>query len=300
MSQRDMLIRELKQWVMPLEPGQAWPTNADAISPATLNGLRSILIEIEESSVLVAITTSIAGALAHGRGAALTVQHLATYLPPNPDAHRRHIEIIAHAALGPSLVLPIQAYYARLSYALRISRALVDAGPAPSNDVRMGELAKVEDAWRHVCGTALAAISVLRDTLAAVRYSRPPVANEHAEALLRSAKSGSCPCVSENGLVRMPRWAEGRAHARHVTQIRAMAFLPDFIQPIVIENASRTGLGLSGLPMATPGSALTVAIESGERLSGQLMWVRGERAGMKLDDMLPADHHLLAAPIKGL
>ena len=294
MSQRELLMRELKQWVMPLDPRQARTTSADTLSSATLNGLRSILTEIEEASVLIAITASIAGALAQQRHTELTVQHLTSYMPSSPELYRRHIDNVLMAALAPSIVLPIQAYHARLSYALRLTRAIADAGPAPTNAIRTSELEKVEDAWRHVCGTALGAIATLRETLAAVRYSRPPVNNEHAEALLRSAKAGGCPCIAEDGKVRMPRWAESRAHTRHVTEIKALAHLPGASHMVVIENASRTGLGLSGVRDIAPGTRVAIDLEDGQRLTGKIMWTRSERAGVHLEDMLPAGHQLLA------
>lgn len=293
MTQRQILVRELNHWVIPSQE-QASRAGSDAISADTLNALRCILIEIEEASVMVAITASIAGAIANSRCEELTLQHLLSYLPPSPEVYRRHIDQVISAALAPSLVLPVQAYHARLSYALRLTRAIVDAGPAPDTSVRAAEISNVEDAWRHVCGTALGAISVLRDTLAAVRYSRPPVANEHAEALLRSAKAGGRPCVGDDGKVRMPRWAESRTHARHPTQTTALIHILGTIHQVIVENASRTGLGLSGLSEGMAGIRIGIELQSGERLTGKIMWVRGERAGVQLETMLPATHELLA------
>lgn len=293
MTQRQFLVRELNQWMIPARE-HANPSGSDAISSETLNALRCILIEIEEASVLVAITASIAGALSGSRSDQLNMQHLMSYLPPSPEVYRRHIDQVISAALAPSLVLPVQAYHARLSYALRLTRAMVDAGPAPNPGVRAAEVNNVEDAWRHVCGTALGAIAVLRDTLSAVRYSRPPVANEHAEALLRSAKAGGRPCIGEDGNVRMPRWAESRTHTRHPTQTTARIHMLGSIYNAVIENASRTGLGLSGLSEGMQGIRIGVELVNGERLTGKIMWVRGERAGVQLETMLPATHELLA------
>lgn len=293
MTQRQILVRELKQWMIPAQE-MVNAGGAETISSETLNALRCILIEIEEASVLVAITASIAGALGSSRSDKLTMRHLMSYLPPSPKVYRRHIDQVGSAALARSLLLPLQAYHARLSYALRLTRALVDAGPAPNPVVRAGEVANVEVAWRHVCGTALGAIAVLRDTLAAVRYSRPPVANEHAEALLRSAKAGGRPCIGEDGNVRMPRWAESRTHTRHAAQTTARIHMLGSIYNAIIENASRTGLGLSGASEAMQGIRIGIELADGERLTGKIMWVRGERAGVQLETMLPATHKLLA------
>jgi hypothetical protein len=256
---QQLFARELKQWMMPAEIKGVRPATADTISAQALAAVRAILIEIEEASAYIAITASIASALHKGKAPALTFKHLTGYLPSNPEVYRRDIETALGAALSPHVILSLQAYHARLSYALRLTHAIVDAGPAPSQAIRTAEFETLEDSWRHVCGTALAAISVTRELLASVRYSRPPVNNEHAEALLRSAKAGGQPCIT----------------------------------PVAIDNASRTGIGLSRITGLPPGMALTIALDTGARLQGKVMWARGERAGVRLDVMLPADHPLL-------
>ena len=63
---------------------------------------------------------------------------------------------------------------------------------------------------------------------------------------------------------------------------------------VVIENASRTGLGLSGVRDIAPGTRVAIDLEDGQRLTGKIMWTRSERAGVHLEDMLPAAHQLLA------
>lgn len=293
MTHKQLFVRELKQWLMPFDAVSPRTASADAISAGTLNALRCILIEIEEASVYVAISASVAGALADNR-AALTPKHLVSYLPSNPNMYRRHIDTVLNAALSPAIVLPVQAYHARLSYALRLSHAIADAGPAPNDTIRAAELTRLEEAWRHVCGTALGAISVVREALASVRHSRPPVNNENAEALLRSAKAGGRPCVDGEGSVRMPRWAESRGHARHVTSYPARIVAQDRTIETVIENVSRTGLGLSGIGDIAAGTRIAVELEHGERIMGKIMWARGPRAGVQLDAMLDSEHPLLA------
>ncbi|HMN36667.1 MAG TPA: hypothetical protein PKD49_03010 [Hyphomicrobium sp.] len=293
MTYQPLFARELKQWMMPVESGEGRSATADAISADVLGALRAILVEIEEASVYVAITASIASALHRGRAPALTVKHLKGYLPSNPQVYRRHIDTVLAAALSPYVILPLQAYHARLGYALRLTNAIADAGPAPSATIRTAEFDNLQDAWRHVCGTALAAISVVRELMASVRYSRPPVNNEHAEALLRSAKDGGQPCVTDEGTMRMPMWAESRLHARQVTQLRARLLLLDGEKSAIVDNASRTGIGLSGVTGLVPGTALTILLDTGEEILGKIMWSRGERAGVRLDAMLAADHPLL-------
>lgn len=293
MDPRQLFTHDLNTWVAPAQPGATPAAAADTYSAEVLTALRGILVEIEEASVFIAITTSITGSLLENRSCVLTPQHLAGYVPPVPRTYLESIEGILLAGVDSALVLPVQAYHARLSAAQRLTRAVLDAGPAPSAVIRDAELRKLEESWRHVCGTAIGAIGVLRETLASVRYSRPPVANEHAEALLRSAKSGGRPCIGPDGAIAMPRWAESRTHRRHVTYQAARLLSKGQAKPVLVENVSRTGLGLSGVSGLEAGEIVALEISGGDRLSGRVMWERSGRAGIQLEQMLPPDHMLI-------
>ena len=294
MAHRELFVRDLKHWLGGLTFDDGARKGADGYSAATLNALRSILIEIEQAAVYIAISTSIAGCLFEHSSDRITPKHLLSYRPPSPDVYKRTMDDVIAAGVDPLVLLPIQAYHTRLSFALRLSRAIVDAGPAASHSVHGTEYERLEEAWQHVCGTSLIAISVLRETLSSVRSSRPPVSNEHAEALLRSAKAGGKPCIGKDGSVTMPRWAESRIHARHVVNQTARVVTSAGPQSVQIDNASRSGIGLSGLRQALSGERIIVELEGGERISGRVMWERAGRAGIQLDQVLPSDHSLIA------
>ncbi|MGE0054903.1 MAG: hypothetical protein AB7S74_11895 [Hyphomicrobium sp.] len=293
MAYQQLFARELKHWMTPVQTSGASPVSADAISAEALGALRAILVEIEEASVYIAITTSIAGALHCGRAKELTLKHLTGYLPSSPEVYRRQIDTVLAANMPSDVILRLQAYHARLGYALRLSQAIADAGPAPFQTIRGVEFEKLNEAWHRVCGTALAVIPAVRELMASVRFSRPPVNNEHAEALLRSAKAGGQPCVADDGTMCMPRWAESRVHARQIVQRRARLLTPRGTSAVVIDNASRSGIGLSGVDGLAVGMALTIELDTGEKLPGKVMWGRAGRAGVMLDTMLDFDHPLL-------
>lgn len=294
MAQYDLIVRDLKQWLTGVNLNDTRRAGADGYSASTLNALRSILIEIEQAAVYVAISTSIAGIIRETHETKLNVRSIMSYRPPSPNAYTRHMDCVIAAGVDPVVLLPIQAFHTRLSFALRLSRAILDAGPAPTHVVHSVEFERLEEAWRHVCGTALIAISVLRETLASVRFSRPPVSNEHAEALLRSAKAGGRPCIGKDGTVTMPKWAESRIHARHAINKTATLLIGDKSQQVSIENVSRSGVGLIGLQFGTCGDAVTLQLDSGEKLEGRIMWERSGRVGVQLVEMLSPNHVLIA------
>ena len=61
----------------------------------------------------------------------------------------------------------------------------------------------------------------------------------------------------------------------------------------MIDNASETGLGLSGIAACEAGGSITVELPGDDLVSGRIMWSNNGRAGVKLDKSLPAHHSVL-------
>ena len=110
---------------------------------------------------------------------------------------------------------------------------------------------------------------------------------------MRAAERGERPCVDPDGNVTVPGWAENRKAKRVAVNLPAIAYYRGLKQTVVIDNASKSGLGLAGLDGAIPGRMLSLAVEGGETLSGMIIWSRGKNTGIKLDEPLSSDHKLL-------
>ncbi len=295
MTYLHLLATDLQTWVPPSDShGEAGPLAA-ARDGATLGALHAILDEIEQAGVFAAVSSSIATALLDPVLTRAVAKDLDTYAPAEPLVYPVFAAKILGDGLDAGVILPVQAYHLRLAFARRLSRAIIDAGPAPSPEQRISELEKLEDAWQHVCGTSLIAAGALRGWLieAGVHCASP--ANPHADGLLRAAQAGGRPCVSDDGQIAVPGWAESRRSPRYALRLWARVFIQGGQQTVVIENASETGLGLSGIKAGEAGAAITVELPGDDLVSGRIMWSSNGRAGVKLDNSLPARHPILKA-----
>lgn len=297
MTYLHLLAKDLQTWSPPSAMnGEAVGLDAaPARDGATLGALHAILDEIEQAGVFVAVSSSIATALADPDLNSAVAKDLDIYAPAEPLVYPAFAAKLLGAGLDASVILPVQAYHLRLAFARRLSRAIIDAGPAPSPQQRLSELEKLEDAWQHVCGTSLIAVSALRSWLTEAGVRCAPPANPHAESLLRAAHAGARPCVSDDGQIAVPGWAECRRSPRHTLRLTARVFFQGGQQTVMIDNASETGLGLSGIKASEAGAAITVELPGDDLVSGRIMWSNNGRAGVKLDKSLPARHRILTS-----
>ncbi len=292
MTYLHLLAKDLQTWTPPPKSG-GMGTSGTVRDGATLGALHAILDEIEQAGVFAAVSSSIATALLDPVLTRAVAKDLDTYAPAEPLVYPAFAAKLLGEGMEASVILPVQAYHLRLAFARRLSRAIIDAGPAPSPEQRVSELEKLENAWQHVCGTSLIASSALRSWLteAGVRCAAP--ANPHAESILRAAHAGGRPCVSNDGQIAVPGWAESRKSPRHSLRLPVRVFFQGGQQSVMIDNASETGLGLSGIKASEAGAAITVELPGDDLVSGRIMWSNNGRAGVKLDKSLPANHPVL-------
>ena len=60
-------------------------------------------------------------------------------------------------------------------------------------------------------------------------------------------------------------------------------------QKVLVENLSKYGLCVWGVEGAAPDEDVKIALRPGQSLSGRFAWVDGKRAGISLDEPLPAE-----------
>ena len=293
MTYLHLLAKDLQTWAPPAAKGELAREGSAARNGATLGALHAVLDEIEQAAIFVAVSSSIATALLDPSLTRSVAKDLDTYAPAEPLIYPAFAAMLLGDGLHASVILPVQAYHLRLAFARRLSCAIVAAGPAPSPQQRVSELEKLENAWQHACGKSLIAASALRCWLTDAGVRCAPPGNPHAESLLRAAHAGGRPCVSDDGQISVPGWAESRRSLRHATRFSARVFFQGGQQTVMIDNASETGLGLSGIKASEASAAITVELPGDDLVSGRIMWSHNGRAGVKLDKSLPANHPVL-------
>ena len=292
MAYLEFLSRDVEKWMAENEAPAAPGGNA-GMPPQLGAQLQAILIEIEQAQVFVAVSASIATALIANDAPDLKVHHLRSYAPAVPQVYPRVLGMLS-ADTSVLRLMAVPGFYARLAFAQRLSSGLGALRTGTAEAAPQHELENLEDAWRRVCTASLEAAAALRAWLATEGYERPPVVNRNAEALLLSAERGERPCVDGQGWVTVPGWAESRAAKRVGVNREVQAQYRAGRQSVLIDNASITGLGLKGLSGGIAGRLISLTLESGETLTGVIVWDRDGRTGVKLDERLAADHVLLA------
>ncbi len=293
MAYLEMLARDYDLWA-----ALDCESNAEAddrSDPQISRILQVVLVEIEQAGVFTAVSMSIASALLERSGPAINPWHLQSYGPAKAQIYPVVAARLLSSKLGVAHLAPVQNYFARLEFAQRLSQTVLGLDPALPASSQLNEIEKLEDAWRYVCRANLEASGAVRSCLIELGAEAPPITNLSANALLRAAERGERPCVDVSGNVTVPGWAENRKAKRVAVGRPANAYYRGLKQTVIIDNASTTGLGLKNLDGGIAGRMISVVLDSGEALSGMIMWSRGTAAGIKLDEQLSEDHALLRA-----
>jgi hypothetical protein len=293
MAYLEMLARDYDLWTA-LDAGHKHE-DAEPHDPQISRILQAVLVEIEQAGVFTAVSMSIASALLVRNGVAINPWHLQSYGPAKAQIYPAIAARLLSSNLGMSNLAPVQDYYARLEFAQRLSQTVLGLDASVPAASRLNEIEKLEDSWRYVCRASMNASAVIRSCLAELGVDAPPVANRAAASLLSAAERGDRPCIDATGNVTVPGWAENRRSKRVTVSRQATTYYRGAKQAVIVDNASTTGIGLKGLEGGITGRMISIVLDSGENLSGMIMWCRGTAAGIKLDEQLSEDHPILQA-----
>ena len=245
------------------------PAQSGDISPA-------IVDEIVNAAFLVAATSSTANCLARA-DSGLAPAELLSYLPPRLTS--KPADFADPAA--ENFVGALNAFDHRLAMLCEFSRLAVQ-----SNDYKP-DFAVIAITWRRAASQAKALITKLD----AGSGSRLRVGNKEpirlARLLLEAAEREESPCIDESGLVAVPVPIERRAALRLSASRIALFDLNGVIQQALVKNVSSRGLGVEGLDGAAAGNEILLMIGPSQSVAGQIVWVQGLEAGIRLDALLP-------------
>lgn len=245
-----------------------------------------LLGELLNAAPLVTVATAIANAVEAGH-TRLQRRAIAIYAPVRTASPHKLVERMLDTDADLDVCSTLQNYCARLSFAVRMSRAGDDGIiTVPEVDIEI-----LADAWRRAAGAATDAI----EALAAIAKASPDSRLLPALSLLQLAESGETPCIEADGRVTIPGWAERRREKRVSVQLAATAQIGRQIVPAMIRDVSPSGLGLQCTYQGAPEERITVRLPGDRQMSGTIAWADGQRIGMMLDQRLEAGDPLLGA-----
>lgn len=266
---------------------------AGASSVAFQARLASLMAEVENAATLVAVSGSIANALAGTGMPPVAVSGFATYAPPDlTGLHAWARDLIAVGGPG-QLAVQMQEFGRRLGLARRMADAHVAEVRRGRGPVSV-EAEPLADAWSRTCRSARDLVQALAALTGA--NASGPEADRLADlvTLLERVAKGEAVCVEADGCVVVPGFAERRRHARFDVDQAAEICFGANVYPIRLVDASVGGLGIEGPRLLLPGDAVTVRMADGRKLRAHVAWVREAKAGLRFVEPLQATDPLLA------
>jgi hypothetical protein len=191
----------------------------------------------------------------------------------------------------------VQGFLARLSLARSLSKAFAERSGGSARE-SFCPLAVIADSWRRVCRAAIAAHSAIAESMHTSGHIGTAAVEHSTLELLRSASLGGWPCISREGYLSIPGWAERRVERRISVGLPVGISLGAARFPGIIENATPTGLGLSCSLTVEAGAEIGVQISDGRSLVGIVQWGKSGKLGVRLTEPLSPDDLLLTGGLE--
>ena len=252
-----------------------------------------VLPELEASAAYVSIAASLANAMGENEGSSRAyLEALLVHIPPD-------LVQFSHVALdlltfeaGAHLLARTQVFNARLTFAKRLtSQACAERTPARQSP-RM-TTAKITNVWQVTAEALLAALHAAQEGLTKYGCPQDPT-SYRLNTLLRDVRNGSSPCLDEDGRLHFPGWADRRKSLRQPARRPCRVRFHETQLDVILIDLSPGGAGFSGTPRDLYGAEVTIELEGGREIDGNVAWISSERWGMRFKTRLSANDPLFA------
>lgn len=254
--------------------------------------LAGLLEELLNSALLTAATASIANWILV-KSDSSSRKSLSSYIPPPPLFFQQSLlKLCVHIDTFP-LSSQLREYYDRLEFLRNITLRFAEHCEASGVDEPIG-IEVLACAWQELAGGCRTAISELGEQLTDIPAMRNTERYLKVLEVLSEIEIGYHPCVSSDGMVTVPFWAERRSLKRKQLNLQAYIVVGDSIEKVAVLNASEMGIGVMGLVNAHVNTLVHLLVRPGLSISGKVVWVKDDRAGIILEQPLPATSSLFA------
>lgn len=244
--------------------------------------------ELDGVSRLVAVTGSIANALAANASQAPARTNLSAFLP----AVLKTVPALQTLPdLPVATVSAIQALDAGLDALKKMTTAFAngygEAGRAGLN------IETIADGWRRLASLAI----TVREDLSEIAFPETldamrPFA-KGIDRMLSATAAGLSPCVADDGQIEIPGLAERRRSPRFATGWRIKVIHNGKACDAILADLSAGGAGLNGLTNCRLGDSLELKLSADRKLNAVVKWVSRDRCGAGFIVRLTEDDPLL-------
>lgn len=257
---------------------------AEIATPA----IRRLHAELQHLAVLVCVMTSAANAIEHGSNDTALASLIIDFCPKQPVNAPTNAELSVGSTSGDQIIEDLQEFQARMSFAQTLTKHL-ERKFRRDAAAKVSDIEILADAWRRASASMLATLKTLR---LGRSHTEDADSGRLVMGFLRNCVDGGSPCLTEDGLLEIPGWAERRTAARVTVEHTAQASTGGEYFEVSVLNASTIGLGLAG--NAKNGEHTTVVFADGRKVSGTVKWSEDGRFGLQLDQPLAKFDRLLA------
>ena len=264
--------------------------NHDELHIAPLQaGFTRLRIELQQVAVLVCVMASAANALERGSDSLSLTSMIIDFCPRQTfETTAKSLEFAGLSAADRTLD-ELSAFQAQLSFAQMLTQHL-DRKFRANVKREQHDIEILADSWRRVAANLLTVLSTLN---ALGQSSDLDGKIALALKLLKNSIAGGTPCLTADGHLEIPGWAERRSTTRlPVHQIARASTGGEYFEVAVL-NASTAGLGLAG--DIDNGQHTTVIFDDGRKVHGTVKWSEDGRFGLQLDQPLSEDDHIFSA-----
>lgn len=249
----------------------------------------ALLGEVKQLGARVAITGSVANAIAIGMMPASRRTELAKYMPSGAL-----LSAVATSQLACFGDLPwctlLQSTRTDLIVIITTTSDWIASDAASIDRPQAVELAA---RWRSIASRCQDLIEQMVFDAGACLRSTSVDGYAAVLATLRGVSLGQTPCVATDRLINIPGWADRRRCPRYAGNEEVTVYGSLGPMPAVIRDVSEAGFGLAGLVGACKGHRLVVALADGRHIKGTVTNIHDDRTGLFLDRLLQNNDSLL-------
>lgn len=249
--------------------------------------LAGLLEELLNSTLLTAATASIANWMVVNQDRPAR-RNLVCYFPPPPAFFPQAMLKLCVNIDTIELSSRLRDYYDRLAFLRTLTIGFADRDGS-EGDMDPVSIEVLAGAWQELAAAGRAAVCALGEHLCDGKSMHDNERHRTVLELLSQIELGNHPCVDAAGTVTVPYRTERRALQRRSMNVQAYIVVGESIERVAVLNASDKAIGVLGLLNASLGTAVHLLVRPGFSISGKVDWVGLGRAGISLDQSLPAD-----------
>jgi hypothetical protein len=270
------------------------PSHEAATETAAAIARRLALVRAEllQVGIVASLIASLTNALSRGAHPHINPQTLSPFVPAFSPSFATGIQELSAAPQFFPVQQAWQALSAHLAMAQRLTQTYLAAGSRGRAD-DLCPVAILADAWSRVCGLIADTHGRIAAIMSQAGHAADMAGESRTLALLQAAARGGWPCLTRDGELTIPGWAERRVGERIRVRLPASIAIANREFAASLFDVSSTGLGLESALEIEPGTPIAVRLPDGRKLFGLVQWHRSGRTGVKLSHRLTDTDPLL-------